>query len=200
MKEFYLYSEKKIHNIIKEMFLNFKIHSISAEQIKQNNLKNQNLLLILEGELLKNLSRSFFSNNNIVIFYETNKVLDNKLYSNVRFFTKHININKFIDEVTTYFAGNVSDFGDIKILGEKIINKNTQKEIFLTTLEKDILIALIEKKQAERNFLLEGVLKIKKDTETKTIESHLTRIRNKLLKIKSKLKIISKGERFYLEP
>ena len=200
MKEFYLYSEKKIHNIIKEMFLNFKIHSISAEQIKQNNLKNQNLLLILEGELLKNLSRSFFSNNNIVIFYETNKVLDNKLYSNVRFFTKHININKFIDEVTTYFDGNVSDFGDIKILGEKIINKNTQKEIFLTTLEKDILIALIEKKQAERNFLLEGVLKIKKDTETKTIESHLTRIRNKLLKIKSKLKIISKGERFYLEP
>ncbi len=200
MKEFYLYSEKKIHNIIKEMFLNFKIHSISAEQIKQNNLKNQNLLLILEGELLKNLSRSLFFNNNIVIFYETNKVLDNKLYSNVKFFTKHININKFIDEVTTYFDGNVSDFGDIKILGEKIINKNTQKEIFLTTLEKDILIALIEKKQAERNFLLEGVLKIKKDTETKTIESHLTRIRNKLLKIKSKLKIISKGERFYLEP
>ena len=200
MKEFYLYSEKKIHNIIKEMFLNFKIHSISAEQIKQNNFKNQNLLLILEGELLKNLSRSFFFNNNIVIFYETNKVLDNKLYSNVKFFTKHININKFIDEVTTYFDGNVSDFGDIKILGEKIINKNTQKEIFLTTLEKDILIALIEKKQAERNFLLEGVLKIKKDTETKTIESHLTRIRNKLLKIESKLKIISKGERFYLEP
>lgn len=200
MKEFYLYSEKKIHNIIKEMFLNFKIHFISAEQIKQNNLKNQNLLLILEGELLKNLSRSFFFNNNIVIFYETNKVLDNNLYSNVKYFTKHININKFIDEVTTYFDGNVSDFGDIKILGEKIINKNTQKEIFLTTLEKDILIALIEKKQAERNFLLEGVLKIKKDTETKTIESHLTRIRNKLLKIKSKLKIISKGERFYLEP
>ena len=199
MKEFYLYSEKKIHNIIKEMFLNFKIHSISAEQIKQNNLKNQNLLLILEGELLKNLSRSLFFNNNIVIFYETNKVLDNKLYSNVKFFTKHININKFIDEVTTYFDGNVSDFGDIKILGEKIINKNTQKEIFLTTLEKDILIALIEKKQAERNFLLEGVLKIKKDTETKTIESHLTRIRNKLIKINSKLKIITRGEMVFLK-
>ena len=198
MKEFSLYSEKKIHNIIKEMFLNFKIHSISAEQIKQNNLKNQNLLLILEGELLKNLSRSLFFNNNIVIFYETNKVLDNKLYSNVKFFTKHININKFIDEVTTYFDGNVSDFGDIKILGEKIINKNTQKEIFLTTLEKDILIALIEKKQAERNFLLEGVLKIKKDTETKTIESHLTRIRKKLTSINSQVEIISKENMVFL--
>ena len=57
---------------------------------------------------------------------------------------------------------------------------------------------MIDRKQTEKNLLLEGVLKIKKDIATKTIESHLTRIRNKLLKINSKLKIVSRGDKVYL--
>ena len=72
--------------------------------------------------------------------------------------------------------------------------------MFLTILEREILILLIDRKQVKKDFLLEGVLKIKKDTETKTIESHLTRIRNKLSKISSKLKIISREEGVFLEP
>ena len=79
-----------------------------------------------------------------------------------------------------------------------MINNKAEKEIFLTTLEKDILIPLINQEQIEKNFLLENILKIKKDTETKTIESHLTRIRNKLSKIDSKLKIISKGGNVFI--
>ena len=63
---------------------------------------------------------------------------------------------------------------------------------------KDILTVLINQQEAEKNLLLERVLKIKKETETKTIESHLTRIRNKLLKINSKLKIISRGDKVFL--
>ena len=44
MKEFYLYSEKNIHNTIKEMFTNFKIKTISIEEIKESNFINQNIL------------------------------------------------------------------------------------------------------------------------------------------------------------
>jgi len=198
MKEFYLYSEKKIHNSIKEMFLTFNIHIISLEKLKKNDLINQNLLLIINDTLLDDFNRSFFFNNNIVIFYSTKKNSDKKFFFNAKIFNKHININKFIDEVTTYFVGGSINFGDIQILGEKIINKKTEKKIFLTTLEKNILILLIDQKQIDKKSLLENVLKIKKDTETKTIESHLTRIRNKLLKINSNLKILSKGSNVFL--
>ena len=93
---------------------------------------------------------------------------------------------------------NSLNYEDIIIIGEKIINKKTKKEIFLTFLEKDILILLIERKKTKKNYLLESVLKLKKDTETKTIESHLTRIRNKLSKINSKLKILSKDDKIFL--
>ena len=70
--------------------------------------------------------------------------------------------------------------------------------MFLTSLEKDILIMLFERKKIEKNFLLENVLKLRKDTETKTIESHLTRIRKKLISINSEIEIISKENTVFL--
>ena len=198
MKEFYFYSEKKINNTINEMFTGFEIHSVSAEKIKENNFINQNILIITEQGFFKDINRSFFNNNNVVIFFLTTKNFDYKIFNDAKIFNKHLNINKFIDEVTTFFAGNSFNFHDIKIVGEKIINNKTKNSIFLTALEKSILISLIDQQQIEKKFLLEGVLKIKKDTETKTIESHFTRIRNKLSKIESKLKIISKNEKIFL--
>jgi hypothetical protein len=198
MKEFYFYSEKKLHNTIKEMFINFKINTILEETIKKNNFVNQNILLVIDGDTPLAINKSFFFNNNVVIFYKTNKNFNNKNFYDAKVFNKHININKFIDEVTTTFVWNSFNYEDIKIFGEKIINIKTDKEIFLTNLEKDILMLLIDQKQTEKNFLLESILKIKKDTETKTIESHLTRIRNKLFKINSKLKILSKGNKVFL--
>ena len=68
MREFYFYSEKKIHKTIYEMFMNFQIQSISLEKIKENNFNNQNILLITSGGFLKNLNKSFFYKNHVVIF------------------------------------------------------------------------------------------------------------------------------------
>ena len=78
-------------------------------------------------------------------------------------------------------------------------NLNSGMSALLTPLEKEILIAFFLKIQIKREYLLERVLKINKDIETKTIESHLTRIRKKLLKIKSKIQISSKDDLFYLD-
>ena len=199
MKEIYLYSEKKIYNIINEMFTGYEIQIISADKIKKNNFINNNILLVVDWVFLKDINKSFFLNNNVVIFCLTNEDINKKSFFHAKVFKKHINIKKFIDNVTTFFEGNSINYGDIKIVGEKIINNKTEKEIFLTTLEKDILRLLIDKEKTEKSFILEKVLKIKKDTETKTIESHLTRIRNKLTKINSKLKIISRFEKVFLK-
>ena len=198
MKEFYLYSEKKINQFLKEIFVGFKIHDTPLAALKKNNFINQNILLIVSDIFEASLQQSFFKKNNVIIFYTTNNNPNRKNLYDLKTFNKHININKFIDEVTTFFAKNSIIYRDIKVQGEKIINNKTEKEIPLTPLEKDILILLIERQEIEKNFLLEGVLKIKKEIETKTIESHLTRIRNKLSKINSKLKIISKGKKIFL--
>ena len=60
MKEIHFFSEKKINNTISEMFVDFKINTISPEKIKKNNFINQNILLIVSEEFLKDINRSFF--------------------------------------------------------------------------------------------------------------------------------------------
>ena len=198
MREFYLYTERPIHRTIKEMFVGFEIHTVSKEYIKKNKLINKNIFLILSKSLSLDLSEIFFLQNNVVILFLKQNNVNKSKYLNIKIFSGHININKLRDEVTTFFAAKTYVFKDIKILEEKLINTKTNKEVFLTSSEKDILILLFERKKIEKNFLLENVLKLRKDTETKTIESHLTRIRRKLQNINSKIEIISKDNTVYL--
>ena len=113
-------------------------------------------------------------------------------------FIGHTNINKFTDEVITFFVSKPFVYKDIKIVGEKLTNSKTEDKVSLTPSEKDILIMLFERKKIERKFLLEKVLKLRQDTETKTIESHLTRIRKKLLNINSQIEIISRENKVFL--
>ena len=198
MKEFYFYSEKNFNQLLNKMFISFEAHNTSLTQLKKNNFVNQNILLIVSEDFEESFNKSFFYKNNVVIFYTTNNNPNKKNLYEIKIFNKPININKFIDEVTTFFVKNSIIYGDIKVQGEKIINNKTEKATSLTPLEKDILTLLIDRQETEKNLLLESVLKINKETETKTIESHLTRIRTKLLKINSKLKIISKENKIFL--
>ena len=192
MKEIYFYSEKPIHHIIKEAFIDFKIHNMSEEVIKNNKLTNKNILLILDKNFAADLKSSFLLQNRIVIFFLKPNKEYKKKYLNTKVFSENTNINKFIDEVTTFYVSKPFFYKEVIIHGEKIINSKNQKSIFLTSLEKDILILLFERLKIEKKFLIEIVLKLKKDTETKTIESHLTRIRKKLISINSAIEIISK--------
>tara|TARA_B100001059_G_scaffold134824_1_gene135097 strand:- start:740 stop:1342 length:603 start_codon:yes stop_codon:yes gene_type:complete len=198
LTELYLYSEKPIDNIIKEVFVDFKIHTASQELIKKDHFINKNILLVLNVNLPTNLSDFFFLKNNVVIFFLNHNNLDKKKYLNTKIFCGHTNINKFTDEAITFFRSKSFTYKDVKIREEKIINLKTKKEAFLTSSEKDILILLFERKKIQKNFLLEDVLKLRRDTETKTIESHLTRIRKKLISINSQIEIISKEKTVFL--
>ena len=119
--------------------------------------------------------------------------------NNAKFFYGYSSVKKFLDEIKTSFIFKTVTLKNIEILGEKITNINSGESFTLTEIEKKILIVLFENKKVKRDYLLETILKIKKDIETKTIESHLTRIRRKLLKIKSEIQIKSKEDIFYLD-
>lgn len=198
MKKFYLYTEGLIHRTIKEIFLDFEIHIISKEDIRKKNLTNKNIFLILKEGLPVDLSEVFFLKNNVIIFCLKRIDLKESEHLNIKIFSEKTNINKIRDEITTFFVSKTFVYKDIKILEEKIINTKANKEAFLTSPEKDILILLFEKKKIEKKFLLENVLKLRKDTETKTIESHLTRIRKKLININSQIEIISKDNTVFI--
>ena len=60
------------------------------------------------------------------------------------------------------------------------------------------MVELVKQKKIKRDDVLETVFKINKNVDTKTIESHLTRIRKKLFTIDSEVRIFLKDNVFYL--
>ena len=196
----YLYSDISCQKIVKEIFFDFDVEELFFEKIKENNFKNKNVLFVIKDVDIEFFEKSFFFNNNVVIF-STKK--QNELYekelNNSKFYYAPQNLKKFLDEIKSYFLSSAIIFKDIKIVNETAHNLSLGNKCALTELERSILLQLIDKKKIERKYFLEKILEINKDTETKTIESHLTRIRKKLLQIKSNIQITSKDDVFSIE-
>ena len=191
----YLHSKPSLTNIIKEIFFDFEVHSIVLDYSNCGEHINSNIIILDEHNVTKGFNESFFINNNVVVCLPKKiNNPDKTKHHKTRFFYSNINVKKFFDEVKTFFDSKTVIFKNNKILDEKIINIDSGLSSLLTPLEKQILIVLIEKKQINREYILESVLKINKNAETKTIESHLTRIRKKLQSINVQVEIISKED------
>ena len=98
-----------------------------------------------------------------------------------------------------FFLQNLSiQFHDISIGNEKITNLIDNSFCNLTKIELDIFTYLIREKEVNKSFIREKILKIKSNIESNSLESHLTRIRKKMNKVNSNVKIQSKGEKLFI--
>jgi len=200
MKEkIYIYSNSPIQNFIKEILFEFEVFVLDKEFFNTNNFINNNVLFMISEDIKISISQSFFSKNNVIVFFsKKEKNLDKTKYGKSNFCYGPIKLKQFINTIKGYFFTKTIVFKDIKILDEKITNVKTNSSCLLTPLEVTILTEFVYSKQMKREYFLENILKINKNIETKTIESHLTRIRKKLTKIQSEIKISSKEDIFFI--
>lgn len=75
-----------------------------------------------------------------------------------------------------------------------IVNKKNNLKTYLTETEQDILKFLIFKQSASKKDLKKEILNLNSLVDTRSLESHLSRIRKKIKKIDSIIKINSIGQ------
>ena len=143
---------------------------IKNEKINFNDIKGNYLLLT------NNKTDLNITNENIFLINKTLIINDFKY-----------NIKKFIDNI------NIKH-DDISIIDKKLINLENNKFCFLTDIEKEILVYLIKSKNSNKIYIKENVLNLKLNIETNSVDSHLTRIRKKFEKVKSRLRIQSRND------
>ena len=192
--------EKTLLKTVMEILSDYKIETVTFEQINNENFKNNNIILFGDSDLEKKIKKYFFLQNNAIFFIKDNKSrFEQSESKNAIFFYGRLRVKKFVDEIKTCFISKKVVLKKIEIFGDKITNTTLGLSAPLTPLEKEILISLFENKRLKKDYLLEKIIKIKKEIETKTAESHLTRIRGKLMKIKSGIQIKTKEDVFYLD-
>ena len=196
----HVFCEPSLLKIVIEILSDYKIVPLKFHQLNNENFKNNNTIFFGDRNLKKKIKKHFILQNNVIFFIKDNNVETEKFESqNKSIFYGKLGIKKFLDEIKTFFITQKSVLNEIEIFGDKITNLTLDLSVLLTPLEKEILIFLFEYKRIKKNYLLEKIIKIKKEIETKTAESHLTRIRGKLMKINSNIQIKTKDDIFYLD-
>ena len=89
-------------------------------------------------------------------------------------------------------------FHDISVDNEKLTNLKNNCFCYLTKAELEIITCLIREKETSKNFIKENILEIRSNIQTNSLESHLTRIRKKMSKIKTDVKIQTRNDKLLI--
>ncbi|MDC0037542.1 hypothetical protein OAJ30_02575 [Alphaproteobacteria bacterium] len=147
--------------------------------ILQKNISDNRISKILEN----------LNNQNSQVF--AHKSLQDKISPNYNVIFYPTNISIFQKMIQKFHETSIS-FKDIYLSQDSfLINSINQKKIYVTEKEFEIIKLFFKKKIIRKDFIQEKILNLQKIVDTKSLDSHLTRIRNKFLVIESGLNISS---------
>jgi hypothetical protein len=187
-----IYSNYDNKEFFESLLPNFKLKFKKLEHIKLNNSSTENILFFCPKDLDTSFINKFEGFKNILFILNKKTNLTKNLRNSILEYP--ITINRLKDKVFKFFADQKKLFVDIEINDQRIINIDNKKFCFFTNIEKEIFQELTYHKTVKRKYLEENILKINFKVETRSLDSHLSRIRKKLQTINSKIKIISRSE------
>ena len=186
-----IYADFKSNYFIKQLFSDFDL--IYKDLDSLSDIRDpENLGVIFYKNKIKNLTLEKINSDHLCLTNDNISNLPNN--KNITYLKTPTSVVKIQNYIKKLLLNKKIQFGDIEIVDKKITNNSKNISYYLTDIECKILIYLIKYKNCKKNDIKNNILKIKSSIETNSIDSHLTRIRKKLEKIETKLKIKSKND------
>ena len=164
-------------NSIKNIMPNDKIFFVFSNELSTTKIKNKINFVI---STYKNLDTFFLLPIKLKNYFENIK--------NCIFFPIRIT-----DLQTIIKQENIKplNYKTLELKNNILKNQHNNKFIKLSDIEKEIIKLLFFKNSIQKEIIKVSILKYKIDIKSNSVESHLSRIRNKLEKIEVSLKISS---------
>ena len=191
-----IFSDKKIKFFLGELFSDYELFFKDLTEI-QKYIENTgiNIIFIKDKESLRLVDFNKLSDNFLILSNQKNKNMN----TNNQIIKIPKSINNIKNTVENLVENLKIKFHDITIVNEKLTNINNNSFCYLTKLESQILTYLIIEKKSTKKYIQENILNIKSTIKTNSLDSHLTRIRKKMYKIKTSVKIHSKSENLLIK-
>ena len=167
---------------------------MKLESIDQKTQKNQANIILINDNNESNLIDFKNLNDNYLIITSLKNDKSN-INNNLKFLKTPLPINHLKNAILNFTQNLKIQFHEISIDNEKLTNIKNNSFCYLTKIELELLKYLIREKEASKSFIKENILNIKSNIETNSLESHLTRIRKKMNKVDTSVKIKTKGEK-----
>tara|TARA_B100001057_G_scaffold365789_1_gene368943 strand:+ start:182 stop:784 length:603 start_codon:yes stop_codon:yes gene_type:complete len=192
-----IFSNKSLKNFLNTTLSQYEITIMDLNTIEYDNKTIQANIIILnnnkEVDLIDftKLSENYLIMSNI-------KTINFKSNTNLKFLNTPMSINYIKSSIKIFIQNLKIQLGDISIDNEKLTNLNNKSFCYLTKVELEILSHLIREKETSKKFIKENILNIKSNIETNSLESHLSRIRKKMNKVNTVVKIQTKSEKLLI--
>ena len=190
-----IFSDNKIKFFLTDLFSDYELTFMNLNEIEMKiNSTNANIIFINEKETSKLINIKKLSDN-FLILSSSNNI---SLKTNNKLIKTPTTINHIKSTLENFLENLKIQFHDIIIFNEKLTNLKNNSFCYLTKLESEILTHLIIEKESTKNHIKENILNIKSTIQTNSLDSHLTRIRKKMIQINTSVKIQSKSEKLLI--
>ena len=174
----------------------FDKFNIFFKKIEEINDKTNELTLIITSNKnhenqIQNLKKllAYKCSNFIFLIPHSLKLISNTTNNKIIYFP--VNITDFEKEISE-FANNISiKFGCFSLTNQNFLFENNNRHIYLTEPEAYIIKLLFLNKLVNKDQIKTEVLKLKTVVESKSLETHLYRLRKKLSKLSPNILIKS---------
>ncbi len=157
---------------------------------------NANIILIEDQNDLSLINLDSLGTNFLILSRVQNTKLES--YKKLKVLKTPVSIGQIKNTIESFIQNLKVHFHDIVIFNERITNIKNNSYCYLTKIEAEILSYLIREKEVDKVYIKEKILKIKSNIQTNSLDSHLTRIRKKMSKISTTVKIQSKSEKLLI--
>lgn len=193
-----IFSNDTIKHFIDTLLNEYKLVFMKLDSIEESKQTSQaNIILINNNKDANLVNFDNLDNNSLIITSLKNLHFDKS--KNFELLSTPVSINHIKKTIENFLQNLKLRFHDLLIDNEKLKNLSNNSFCYLTKVELEILSCLIKEKETSKKFIKENILNIKSNIETNSLESHLTRIRKKMLKVKTSVKIQAKSERLTIK-
>ena len=191
-----IFSNNKTNHFLGKLLPKYELSFSNLEEIIYSIENTTPNIIIINKNEDKNIINFDILNNNYLLFYNSKIINFPTKFENV--LKTPLSIKNLINVIENFVENLKIKFHDITIVNEKLTNIKNNLHCYLTKAEVEILIYLIREKVVNKNHVKENILNIKTSLQTNSLESHLTRIRKKMNKIETSVKIYSKSEKLFI--
>tara|TARA_A100001015_G_C15032486_1_gene734123 strand:- start:2378 stop:2980 length:603 start_codon:yes stop_codon:yes gene_type:complete len=192
-----IFSSNRIKKFLEETLFQYEINYKKIEDINYNNQNLKLNIIILNNDKDMGLINLKNLHYNCLIISNT-KINKSDVNKNTKILKCPTSIDHIKNTIENFINNLKVSFHDISIDNEKLTNLNNNSFCYLTKVEFEILCFLISEKETTKSIIKKNILNIKSNVETNSLESHLTRIRKKMNKVKTDVQIRSKNERLLI--
>ena len=194
-KKINIFSNKKINVFFNNLFIDHELFFMELKEIKNEiNNNNPNIIILDNDNEAKLINFENLTEKFIILSAQKNI----KFKTNCTLIKIPTSTNLIKNTIENFIQSLKIQFHDISINNERLTNIKNDSFCYLTKLESEILSHLILEKESTKNYIKENILQIKSTIQTNSLDSHLTRIRKKMNKINTSVKIQSKSEKLLI--